>query len=121
MQNKFLVIGGSMLVIALFLPVMSVNSLVGTINISGFESDLVVSAALGLIALFTGFANTKAAQRIGGILGPLSLFITVNMLLNVASLSSGSDLFMMSIGPAAPLAALGGLITVGGLFPSVSE
>jgi len=107
-------IGGILTIVSLFLPVVSLTTFLGTISISGYESDLVIVAILGGIVALSSLGNpSKMKAVISIILSIIGAFFLIYMLSNLSGVDTGGVGFT-NIGLAIPAAGIGLILAIAG-------
>lgn len=110
------VTGALMLLVALFMPAVTIEAGFLSRTMMGYQTDLLMSGGAGLVLLLVALNAKpqagKAFSPFGIVLSIIALLIIGNLFLNISSVSASNDLASSAMGLALPLALAGGVVGV---------
>lgn len=113
--KTMMLIGAGCILLSLFTPVATVSAGFMSRAMNGYETDLVMAGIAGFIILILGLGVKPVPGNkfspLGGILGLISLLVTVWFFLNLTTVSATTGA-TVSTGLAAPLCGLGSVLAM---------
>ncbi len=114
-------IGGILTIVSLFLPVASLTTFLGTISISGYDSDLIIVAVLGGIVALSSLGNpSKMKAVLSIILSVIGAFFLLYMLSNLSGVDT-EGVGLTNIGLAIPAAGIGLVLAIVGSIKEYND
>ena len=115
--RTLILLGGLALIVGAFLPWASISApFVGSLSLSGYQGDGIISGAIGLILFVVALISRKGPGKIAALLtlllGVLAGMIVIPKLFDFAGISADYEVSLISVGSGIYVSIIGALLVV---------